>query len=93
MVIPSIASDPRIEDLKEKLPGRGPGVVHLSGLWGSSAPMAIALVARAAQRTFLYVTAHLEEADHVREDLELFLEHLCPLFPAWETLPGEGALS
>ncbi|MFQ5413060.1 MAG: transcription-repair coupling factor [Phycisphaerae bacterium] len=41
----------------------------------------------------LYVTPHLEDADRARDDLELFLQRTCQLFPAWETLPGEGAAS
>lgn len=68
-------------------------MVHACGLWGSSAPMVTAMVASASPRVFLYITAHLEEADDARDDLELFLGHGCELFPAWEALPGEGASS
>ena len=92
MVIPSIAADPRIALLRERL-SRGRGVVHVSGLWGSSAPMAAAMVASASSRVHLCVTAHLEEADDARDDLELFLGRGCELFPAWEALPGEGTAS
>ncbi len=53
--------------------------------------MAIAYAAAAAQRPILYVTAHLEEADEARDDLELFLGRACDVLPAWEALPGEGA--
>ncbi|HNQ22233.1 MAG TPA: transcription-repair coupling factor [Phycisphaerae bacterium] len=52
--------------------------------------MVVAL-ATLPQRTCLYVTAQLEEADEVQDDLELFLGRPCALFPAWEALPGEGA--
>ena len=55
--------------------------------------MVAALVAAAHKRLHLYVTAHLEQADDARDDLELFLGRACELFPAWETLPGEGAAS
>ncbi len=55
--------------------------------------MVAALVAAARKRTHLYITAHLEQADDARDDLELFLGRSCELFPAWETLPGEGAAS
>ncbi|MGB2985764.1 MAG: transcription-repair coupling factor [Phycisphaerae bacterium] len=92
MVIPSIASDARLKRLAEQLAGLT-GVVHVSGLWGSSAPMVAALVASSASRMHVYVTAHLEQTDNARDDLELFLGRPCELFPAWEALPGEGAAS
>ncbi len=92
MVIRSIAADPRLHRLRTRLAGAH-RVVHVSGLWGSSAPMVCASVIERTRRTVLYVTAHLEEADRTREDLELFLGRSCDLFPAWETLPGEGAAS
>ena len=90
MVIQSIASDPALKLLHERLAGNR-GLVHVSGLWGSSAPMLGALVASAHPRLQLYVTARLEEADDARDDMELFLGRSCELFPAWEALPGEGA--
>ena len=89
MVIPSIAADPRWTDLKRRIASGG-GVIHVSGLWGSSAPMVGAAVAAASTRVHLYVTAHLEEADNARDDLELFIGRSCELLPAWETLSGEG---
>ncbi|MBI4718297.1 MAG: transcription-repair coupling factor [Planctomycetes bacterium] len=92
MVISSIAADPLLGRLIERL-ASCPGVVHATGLWGSSAPLVAASAARQLARTFLYVTAHLEEADNARDDLELFLQAPSLLFPAWETLPGEGAAS
>ena len=92
MVIESIAADQRLEDLKTRL-SRREGVVNVSGLWGSSAPMVTALTCGGSGRTVVYVTAHLEQADDTRDDLELFLGHRCDLFPAWEALPGEGAAS
>jgi len=92
MVIPSIAADPLLAHLRSRLAARR-GVVHATGLWGSSAPMLAALAARDTCRVYLYVTAHLEEADNARDDIELFLDEPCDLLPAWETLPGEGAAS
>ncbi|MFQ5592298.1 MAG: transcription-repair coupling factor, partial [Phycisphaerae bacterium] len=89
MVIPPIAEDPHLKRLTERL-ATGRGVVHVSGLWGSSAPMVVAMAAARSERPFLYVTAHLEEADNARDDLELFLGRPCDLFPAWESLPGQG---
>jgi len=52
-----------------------------------------AAIARDARRPCLYIAAHLEHADDARDDLDLFLNAPCDLFPAWEALPGEGAAS
>ncbi|MEK6676133.1 MAG: transcription-repair coupling factor [Planctomycetota bacterium] len=90
MVIPSITADPVWGKLKERLLDDR-GVVHATGLWGSSAPMVAAHAAASQPRVFLYLTAHAEQADDARDDLELFLQRGCELFPAWETLAGEGA--
>ena len=76
MVVPSIAADPRWERLRDRVSRVG-GVVHVSGLWGSSAPLVAAMVASASSRVHLYVAAHLEEADDARDDLELFLGRGC----------------
>ncbi|MCH8252321.1 MAG: transcription-repair coupling factor [Planctomycetes bacterium] len=92
IVIPSIAEGVEIKRLCNSL-ARSAGVVHASGLWGSSAPMVTACAANAMRRPFLYVTAHFEESDEARDDSELFLGRDCNLFPAWESLPGEGAAS
>jgi transcription-repair coupling factor (superfamily II helicase) len=89
MVIPSIAADQAVIALK-KLLAADRGVVHVSGLWGSSAPMLAAYACTGGSAVWLYVTAHLEEADHARDDIELFLGRSCELLPAWDTLPGEG---
>jgi transcription-repair coupling factor (superfamily II helicase) len=92
MVIQSIAADAVLERLKKRL-AKPQGAVHVSGVWGSSAPMVAALLASASPQMHLYVTSRLEEADDARDDIELFLGRSCALFPAWETLPGEGAAS
>jgi transcription-repair coupling factor (superfamily II helicase) len=90
MVIESIAADPNLMRLVERMRSET-GAVFATGLWGSSAPMLAAAIAEAAGRPILYVTSHFDEADNAREDIEFFLGRGCDLFPAWETLPGEGA--
>jgi transcription-repair coupling factor (superfamily II helicase) len=92
MVIASIAADSRFEALKESLTQRR-GVVHATGLWGSAARLVAARMANGSSRLHLFVTAHAEQADDSRDDLEFFLGRPCGLFPAWEALPGEGAAS
>ena len=56
----------RIRDLT------APGVVSADGLWGSFAPILAGTVSAQLKRPLLYVTAHFDEADEVRDDLELF---------------------
>lgn len=89
MVIKRIAEDPRIQTLAGKLDTPS-GVLVVSGLWGSSAPLVAAKLADLTSRPLLYITAHVEQAENVRDDLEFFLGRGCELFSAFETLPGEG---
>ncbi len=89
MVIERIAADPQLVRLARRLADRK-GSVNVSGLWGSSAPLVTAEIARRTGRRILHVTAHLEEADEARDDIELFLGQGVDLLSAWETLPGEG---
>ena len=89
MVIGRIAEDPRLDHVVRRLTRSG-GVVSVSGLWGSCARLVAAEVARRTYRPILYVTAHLEEADDARDDIEFFLAGDCDLLGAWESLPGEG---
>ncbi|MHC4441907.1 MAG: transcription-repair coupling factor [Planctomycetota bacterium] len=70
-----------------------PGVVFADGLWGSFAPILTGALVAQLKRPLLYVTAHLEQADEVRDDLELFCGTTPELLSAFETLPGEGSAS
>lgn len=90
MMVPTITNDRQIQALLDRLRQRR-GVVTVSGLWGSSAPMVAALAHTCAERRILYITAHLEEADEALDDIELFSGASCSLFPAWESASGEGA--
>lgn len=90
MMIRSIAGDSRVKRLGDRLALRE-GTVSVSGVWGSSARMVTALSGGDSDRVYLYVTAHLEQADNACDDLELFWQRPCEVFPAFETLQGEGA--
>jgi len=92
MVIETITTDEAFGELLARL-RRGRGVVSAVGLWGSSAPIVAGLAARALARPLLYVTAHLDEADDARDDIELVCGTTPELLSAWETLPGEGPAS
>ena len=93
MVAPSIANDPLLERLSKRAASQYGGVLHAFGLWGSSAPMVAAHIVSTASRPLIYITAHLEEADNARDDLELFFGRPCELFPAWESISGVGTAS
>ena len=89
---PTIQDDPAIAELVQWI-NEGNGTAHVSGLWGSSAPFVLASAQHGSGRPFVIVTGHADDADHWRDDLELFLGRDVSLFPAWETIPGEGAAS
>jgi transcription-repair coupling factor (superfamily II helicase) len=57
---------------------------RLSGVWGSAAPLAAAAVGRLSGRPVLYVTGHLDAADDVADDLEVFTGARVQQLPAWE---------
>jgi len=61
----------------------------VEGMWGSSAPFVAAAVAKLTGRSLLYVTAHLDQADDVQEDLELFTDQPAEILPGWESDPPE----
>jgi len=89
MVCEAIAADNRLKELARRLE-TAHGRVMVCGLWGSSAPLVAAELRRRTGRPILHVTAHLEQADDTRDDIEFFLGESCDLLSAWETLPGEG---
>ena len=61
------------------------GTLTLSGVWASSAPLAAAGLARLKRATLLFVTSHLDEADEVADDIEVFTGTAAQVFPAWES--------
>ncbi|MEE9293528.1 MAG: DEAD/DEAH box helicase, partial [Phycisphaerae bacterium] len=92
MVVRQITNDETFRRLVDRFRSTG-GVVGVSGLWGSSAPLLCGVLADALKRPLLYITAHLDEADEILDDLETFTGRSCALLPAWEALPGEGSSS
>src|SRR5258706_10950149 len=85
-----ILGDPPVQALCAKLTG-GKTPIAASGLWGSSAPILAGLIANKLDQPLLYVVAHGDQADDAVDDMETILGTTPTLFPAWETLPGEGA--
>ena len=91
MVIRTVTEDQVFRELVARLRD-GRGVCSAEGLWGSSAPIVPALLANELNRPHLFVTAHLEQADEARDDMEI-VGAAVEVFPAFETLPGEGSAS
>ncbi len=84
-------ADPIVKALCAKLRGIASAPVAANGLWGSGAPILAGLLAEHLKRPLLYLTAHLDQADDARDDIETVVGRAGELLPAWETLPGEGA--
>ena len=68
---------------------RAGGVVKLTGVWGSSAPLLAAAVGEVKKRPVLLVVAGPDEADSTADDVEVLTGLTVEIFPAWElpTLP------
>jgi transcription-repair coupling factor (superfamily II helicase) len=72
---------------------REEGRASVEGLWGSSAPALAAALLTDCPSTLLYVVAHVDAVDGVRDDWRLFSGYDPPVFPAWEALPTEADVS
>jgi transcription-repair coupling factor (superfamily II helicase) len=84
-VFTAIRTDPRLEELTRLLE-HGTGAVAAEGLWGSSAPILAAMIAERLRRPLLLVTAHADEADDLRDDIETALGTAPDLLPQLDSL-------
>ena len=89
-VFDCIRTDPRLAELTRLLVDGG-GAVAAEGLWGSAAPILAALAAQALERPLLLVTAHADDADDLRDDLQTALGTAPDLLPQLETLAPDSA--
>src|SRR5687768_3303299 len=64
-----------------------------SGLWGSSLAAVVAAVERELKRPVVVVCGHLDEADDLADDLELFIGRRPDVLPALELGGGLGRFS
>lgn len=67
--------------------------LSVSGLWGSSVAAVIAAMRRETGRPVLLICGHLDEADDLADDIELFGEPRPPVLPALELGGGLGQVS
>ena len=63
------------------------------GLWGSSASIVVAAVVEKLNRPVLFVCGHLDEADDVADDLELFTGERPAVLPGLDVTGGRGTVS
>ncbi len=85
-----VAARPMVE-LARTLADRG--VAAASGLWGSSTAAAIAAIRRELKRPILLICGHLDEADDLADDIELFLGSRPNILPAVELAGSLGRMS
>ncbi|MHC4563053.1 MAG: transcription-repair coupling factor [Planctomycetota bacterium] len=78
----ALSSSDLSEAVKRLAPG---GRVQLAGVWGSSAALLAAAAGQLAEAPVLFVTRHLDDADELADDVEVFSGRTAELFPAWET--------
>jgi transcription-repair coupling factor (superfamily II helicase) len=68
--------------------------VAATGQWGSCAVVLAAIAQQRLDRPLLLITAHLDEADDVLDQLQFFRPGCdARMYPAFEVLPGESNLS
>jgi transcription-repair coupling factor (superfamily II helicase) len=69
------------------------GAATASGLWGSSVAAVVAAVKKELNRPVVLVCGHLDEADDLSDDLELFTGRRTDVLPAMELGGGLGRMS
>src|SRR4051794_24199835 len=69
------------------------GAATASGLWGSSVAAVVAAVEKKLDRPYVLVCGHLDEADDLADDIELFTAKRPDILPALELSGSMGQLS
>src|SRR3954467_14130037 len=69
------------------------GAATASGLWGSSVAAVVAAVEKELHRPIVLVCGHLDEADDLADDIELFLQRRPDVLPALELGGSLGQVS
>ncbi len=81
-------------ELKELAAALGKtGAVTASGLWGSSVAAVVAAVKNELHRTIVLVCGHIDEADDLADDIQLFTGNRPEIVPALELTGAMGQLS
>lgn len=85
-----IRDDPRVRGLTDAISSPGGAPLAVGGLWGSCAPILAAYLAELTRRPLLLMTAHSDEADDFRDDIETALGRAPELLPPLENVLGES---
>ena len=85
-----IGSDKAVREILSRLRSwkAGDGPVRVDGTWGSFAPMLAGYISGELKRPILYVSAHIDDADNVGDDISVVTGRGVETFPVWEG--GEG---
>ena len=85
-----LGKDKTVAELISRLEAANPaeGAVKVEGTWGSFAPCWPHTSARRSKRPILYICPHIDDADNVGDDLQVFTGKTIQTFPAWEGEPS-----
>ena len=86
-----LVAAPTLKKLADEL--QRAGAASASGLWGSSGAAVVAAVYRALARPVLLVCGHLDEADDLADDVELFAGVRPNVVPTLELSSSLGRIS
>ena len=86
-----VVAAPPLLDLAEKL--RQSSAISVSGLWGSSVAAVLAVLRKQLDRPILLVCGHVDEADDLADDVELFSRTRPQVLPALELAGTLGRAS
>ena len=65
----------------------------IDGAWGSACALCAAAMASIASKPLLVVVPKIRDTGNVADDMSQFGTEDCQVFPAWETLPDEHAVT
>ena len=86
-----LGQDNTVNEILARLADHRPieGPVNVDGTWGSYAPMLAAHIWNTLKRPVLYISPHIDDADSVADDLQVFAGLQVQTFPVWES-PDEA---
>lgn len=83
-----ISKEKSVSQVISRLQAASPedGAVKVDGTWGSFAPLLAGHISNTLKKPVLYISAHIDDADNVFDDLNVFADKGIEIFPVWETL-------
>ena len=82
-----LSKDNTVNEIVARLTDREPveGPVNVDGTWGSYARLLAAHIWNTLKRPILYISPHIDDADNVADDLQVFAGLPVQTFPVWES--------